>query len=93
MVVGSLARVARAMPHKVGTRRYGWRLGTLQNLIELAARTREDKQIKVADAQTHTETRKTTHTHAHTHHGCGMGQESKPSLFNACLEDAIGTFA
>jgi hypothetical protein len=85
------------MPPKVGTRRYGWRLGTLQNLIELAARTREDKQIKVADAQTHTETCKTTHkhthTHTHTHHGCGMGQESKPSLFNACLEDAIGTFA
>ena len=75
-----MARVACAMPPKVGTRRYGWRLGTLQNLIEFAARTREDKQIKVADAQTHThrDTQNNTHT---------MGVE------RACTEDAIGMFA
>ena len=76
------------MPPKVGTRRYGWRLGTLQNLIEFAARTREDKQIKVADAQTHTETRKTTHTHTHAHTHT-MGVEWAKSQNQVCSMHAL----
>ena len=92
-----MARVACAMPPKVGTRRYGWRLGTLQNLLELVARTEEDKQLVVLFARTcdcmqtqgkanHSCTDTQRHAkHTHTHWVWNVPRMKVKSKFAQCV--------